>query len=244
MKIGNRANMVIMNARMKRQARTQLLTRRNTKKVSSGSFKSKTNQSLLDVLNKNNTDKTNIGSLLENKSKIYDYGIVETSAERVGGHLAALAETGEKSVYEKEESKEAVEKELQSFVSNYNIMLRKLKSVGGTVNSAYEKKLKDMIAAKKEEFAKFGISQNVNGTLEFDAKTFRNADIAAAKEFFGGESGMAGKLLAQTQQIEKHAADQITALKKSTYALSSNYSRYGSSAYDGSTSGYKYNARG
>ena len=66
----------------------------------------------------------------------------------------------------------------------------------------------------------------------------------AAKEFFGGESGMAGKLLAQTQQIEKHAADQITALKKSTYALSSNYSRYGSSAYDGSTSGYKYNARG
>lgn len=244
MRIGNRANMVIMNARLKRQSRTQSLIKRNTKKVSSGGFKSKTNQSLLAALNKNSGEKTNGATLAENQSKSYDYGIVETSAERVGSYLAALGETGEKSVYEKEDAKAAVEKELQSFVSNYNIMLRKLKSIGGTVNSAYEKKLKDMIAAKKEEFGKFGISQNVNGTLEFDVKTFRNADVAAAKDFFAGESGMASKLLAQTKQIETHAADQIAALKKSSYALCSNYSRYGSSIYDNGVSGYKYNARG
>lgn len=244
MRIGNRSNMVITNARLKRQTRIRSLsTRTSAGKIQAGGFKSRTNKSLLETLNKTNSSETNLQTLVNNQNKSYAYGIVETAAERVRGSLSSLAESGDASFWEKDADGTAAEKEVQSFVSNYNIMLRKMSGIGGSVNQAYEKKLKDLITAKKAELRNFGITQNADGTLEFDEKTFRKADRKAVENFFSGDSGMAQRILTQTKQVEQYAAEQIATLKKNSYTPSSNYSRYGSSTGNGA-SGYWYNARG
>lgn len=243
MRIGNRTNMVIANARLKRQTRIKSLSvKTSAGKIHSGGFKSKTNKSLLDALNKTNGSDTNLQTLVANQNKSYNYGIVQTAAGRVESSLSELAKSGESSVWEKDGGADA-EKEVQSFVSNYNIMMRKLTDIGGSVNQAYEKRLKEMLTAKKAEMRSLGITQNSDGTLEFDAKTFRNADEKAAENFFSGDSGMAQRILTQTKQVESYAGEQIATLKKNSYVPSSSYSRYGSSA-GGGASGYWYNAKG
>lgn len=244
MRIGNRTNMVIANARLKRQTRIRTLsTRTSAGKIQSGGFKSKTNKSLLEALNQTNSAETNLQKVVNNQNKSYAYGIVETAAGRTRGSLSALAESGTASVWEKDADGTAAGKEVQAFVSNYNIMLRKMTDIGGSVNQAYGKKLKELITAKKAELRNFGITQNADGTLDFDEKTFRKADRKAVENFFSGDSGMAQRILTQTKQVEQYAVQQIETLKKNSYTPSSNYSRYGSSTGNG-ISGNWYNSKG
>ena len=65
--------------------------------------------------------------IVENQKKSYDYEITGLAAERVETHMKRFLEEGEKSLYQEgEDAGKQLTKEMESFVSDYNMMIRKI----------------------------------------------------------------------------------------------------------------------
>lgn len=234
MKIGNRANMTIMRARMTRLAKTKVFTgRRNTSHSSNHTTAGK-NQSLSELLsslyNKDKTSSTD--KLIENRTQTLLYKGMQTSAERVQSHLEKFQQTGETSIFGQADQTKAAEtakSEAKGFINDYNLMMGRLNSSKNSADKNNATKLMGYVAANASALQKVGITQNTNGTLNLDEKKLASADIADLKKVFGDADGFGKKILAQTKLIGTHAEEQLKELAKTDYSVSSNYNRYGNS---------------
>lgn len=82
--------------------------------------------------------------IVENQKKSYDYEITGLAAERVETHMKRFLEEGEKSLYQEgEDAGKQLTKEMESFVSDYNMMIRKIGDLSDSVDETYAKKLKN-----------------------------------------------------------------------------------------------------
>lgn len=258
MRMENRYNAVISSARMKRISKTRAWTARyktsgsratGTSGTKSTGTISKSNNTLLELLNRmNQSDTSMVGEkLAENQGKSYDYDIMRLAAERVSGHLDELLGTGEDSIYAREEvskDREALAKEISGFVSDYNIMMRKLNSSENSTDTAYARKLKSEISAKEATLKRFGITQDDSGILNLDLQMLKEAELSELQQTFGTEDGFSDRIGALAKKVNENAKEQMEALKKESCTLSSNYSRYGTdSGYYGLT-GSRYSAKG
>lgn len=217
---------------------------RNTGVVSKNS-----NNVLLELLNRINKSDTSMTGekLAENQSKSYDYDMMRLSAERVGAHMDQLLKTGEESLYAKEEEskdREELAREISGFVSDYNIMMRKLSASEESADKSYVKKLKNEFSAYESALKELGITQDSKGTLSLDMQTFNEAELSAIQKVFGAEDGISGKIKALSKEVGTHAETQIDNLKKESCMLSTNYSRYATDASYYGTTGSRYNAKG
>ena len=67
--------------------------------------------------------------------KSYDYEITGLAAERVETHMKRFLEEGEKSLYQEgEDTGKQLTKEMESFVSDYNMMIRKIGDLSDSVD--------------------------------------------------------------------------------------------------------------
>lgn len=257
MRIGNRIDTVITGARMKRIAKTRAFTTKykTTGSRATGSAKStgvvskSSNNVLLELLNRINKSDTSMTGekLAENQSKSYDYDMIRLSAERVGAHMDQLLKTEEDSLYAKEEeSKDRAElaREISGFVSDYNIMMRKLSASEESADKAYVRKLKSEVSTYEAALKELGITQDSKGALSLDLQTLTEAELSGIQKVFGAEDGFSGKIKALSKEVGTHAQTQIDKLQKESYSLSTNYSRYGTDAGYYGTAGSSYNAKG
>lgn len=233
MRVGNRASTTIMRARMKRLAKSKTFTMKQ-KKTGTSNSANKTNQSISELLNSlYKTDKTTTADkMIENRTQTFMYSGMQTAAEHVESHLEKLLETGEDSIFgQADETKaaESAKKEVKAFVNEYNLMVGRLNSSDDSTDKNYAKKLQGFVSANASALKKLGITANTSGTLKLDEKQLAASSLDDLKKTFGEKDGFAAKVLAQTKLIDTHATEQLKELKKSSYAVSSNYNRYGSS---------------
>ena len=200
MRVGNRLNSTIVRARMKRIAKTKTFTtkQQRTQKSTSGQSISQ----LLSKLNANSGKTSSAEQLLANRTQTLLYSGMETAAERVEKRLGKFLKTDGTSVFdEKDETKlkENVADNIESFVNDYNYLMKRLAQSGDIVDSNYAKKLKNYANAENKELREIGIT--IKG-------------------------GFAKKVSNLSGQIGKYAKEKVTELEKSSAQASSNYNRY------------------
>ena len=230
MRVGNRLNSTIVRARMKRIAKTKTFTtkRQRTQKSTSGSSGQSISQ-LLSKLNANSGKTSSAEQLLANRTQTLLYSGMETAAERVEKRLGKFLKTDGTSVFDEEDEtklKENVADNIESFVNDYNYLMKRLAQYGDIVDSNYAKKLKNYANAENKELREIGITIKGDGTLELDENKLKAADISQVKKLFTGEDGFAKKVSNLSGQIGKYAKEKVTELEKSSAQASSNYNRY------------------
>lgn len=254
MRIANRYDTVITRARISRTTKEKALKARyggtsgvSASRSSSYAPRNTVTQMLLQQLGGGSSAASTAEKLAGYQSRIYDYGLVNVAAERVGKQLEKFMKAGEDSLFAKAEESgdySDVEKELSSFVGDYNLMLRKLKESGDSVDAAYAKQLKAEMNKHYSALRALGITSDADGILTFDQKTFEAADKETLKELFGGSDGLSGSLKKVAGEIWSFALKQQKEFQEKMYTSSSNYSKSGMSDYYEWLTGGSFNAKG
>lgn len=249
MKIANRIDMTITNARMTRMTKTRALTGggRKFSGIQSASDKNAGIRTLLDQLLEKENKTSATEKLIENQQKSYDYSVIKQSAGRVQEHMEKLAAVGDQSIFgqaDKIKAKEQAVSEIVSTVKDYNVMFGKLNQSKDLTDIAYARKMKETVQAYTKELKTLGIEVGSDGRMSVDTNELKKADLESMKKIFGTGSGLSGKLLGQMELIGKNAEKKIEELKKSSYQASMNYTRYGTDSLYGSGQGNRYNAKG
>ena len=180
MRVGNRLNSTIVRARMKRIAKTKTFTtkQQRTQKSTSGSSGQSISQ-LLSKLNANSGKTSSAEQLLANRTQTLLYSGMETAAERVEKRLGKFLKTDGTSVFDEEDEtklKENVTDHIESFVNDYNYLMKRLAQSGDIVDSNYAKKLKNYANAENKELREIGITIKGDGTLELDENKLKAAE--------------------------------------------------------------------
>ena len=254
MKIPNRIYTTIIKARMNRVAKGRALScKRNLSKTVSTTSrnssanrkeqKSAVNRLMTNVLGQENI--TNEERLAENRAQQFLYSRMESAAGWVMSNAQKLLETGGDSIFansDNEEAKETAVAEVKNFVNNYNIMMGRLNSSGEAADTVYAKKLQGYMKGNSKVLGKIGITAGDNGILRLDEKKLKGAEFEDIKSIFHGKDSLAEKVCEQAKLVKKMAEKKIETLKKNSYAISSNYTRYGKSESGYGESSYSFKA--
>ena len=142
-----------------------------------------------------------------------------------------------------EEQKKEIIAGVKDLVEQYNIIYNNLDELGGTVNTVFLSKLKQLVGNCEAELEKTGVSINRDGTLSITTKTLESADLNTLKSVYCKSNGIVDKLIDRAEYIESNASSTIQVMNR-MYGTQTSYNKYGtSSAYYGS-SGSWYNAIG
>ena len=267
MRVGNSTTRALARARVLRQAKIKARSK-SSSNTSSKKSNNATASSLLNKINnsKNGTNnstnttqvksnytamKTAANGVQEHLNKLLATGEdslfgkaipdkeSKTNSTKASNTTTDSDET-EASAEELAKYKENVEKEINNFIDDYNTMVSKMSSIGGTINNIYLKQIKTYVSDNKTALKNLGITQASDGTLRVNQKTLKAADVTKMQKVFGAKNSFADKVAARSKNVESNANTNLTALNKSS--SSSNYNRYGSS--NSSYGGSGYNAKG
>lgn len=155
---------------------------------------------------------------------------------------ASKSETQTKEKTEEEQKKELIAG-VKDLVEQYNVIYRNLEELGGSVNTVFLGKIKQLVKNSEEDLKKAGVNLNKDGTLSVNSKTLEGTELNTLKGIFCKSNGITDKLADKAEDMESNAASTIQVLNR-MYGTQSYYNKYGtSSAYYGN-SGSWYNALG
>lgn len=252
----SRINSIINNARTKRLVKTKAFATKQTRVSaratgtnsarSSAVTKNSNSNSLLNILRGMTGDTTMTGEkIAKNQAQSYEYETMRLAAARVGEHMDRLTDIGDQALFAQgEEGREGVEKEISTFVNNYNIMVRKLNASGEEADEKLAEKLSDEISAHAATLKQFGITQDGSGVLSLDQRTLRQSDYEELKKVFHSSTGLPKKIKTLAESVESAAREGLDRLKKENYTLSTTYSRYGTSDSSYGWTGSRYSSKG
>ncbi len=262
MRIGYNRNSAFVKARLLSRGKTSLGTNKNTL---SGTKSSNVSSRLRSISEKiASASKNEEASTKQVKA---DYTVMENAAGSLQEHADKLWKTGDDSLFDKAKpikkdsnkekdienstlpeaelaaNKEKVVTEINSFIQDYNTMVSKMNSIGGTINNLYVNHLKKYAAQNFTALKELGITQASDGTLRIDQKTLKAADIDQMQNVFGTKDGFVSKVVERSKNVEANAKSNIAALNKKSYISSSNYNRYGNLYGDYGSNGSSYHTR-
>lgn len=224
--------------------RAKMIRSRRTK--SGGSFynTSKTNNSAKaraatlaqknEIMAQSGKRKTSAATTMLESTKS-NYTAMKSAAQDVQTYLEHLMSEKEDSLFQKAETSgdtAAIVSEVKSFVDDYNTMVRKMNSEGGTVNELYVRQLHGFVVSHKSKLENIGITEDKNGLLAVDRNKLEAAELEKLKNVFQGENSFAQKVADRSKRVEENADTNLNSLNSATY--SSILANYG-------TSGGKYN---
>lgn len=164
-----------------------------------------------------------------------NYTAMKSAAQDVQTYLEHLMSEKEDSLFQKagvSGDTAAIVSEVKSFVEDYNTMVRKMNSEGGTVNELYVRQLHGFVVSHKSKLENIGITEDKNGLLAVDRNKLEAAELEKLKNVFQGENSFAQKVADRSKRVEENADTNLNSLNSATY--SSILANYG-------TSGGKYN---
>lgn len=138
-----------------------------------------------------------------------------------------------------QELQEDIVEAVEKLVTNFNTVYENLNELGGTVNTMYATRIKNLAYSNKTKLAEVGITQNKNGTLSIDEKKLKATDLEKLKAVFCKESGLIGDLQEHAKSMKESAAATASVLNK-MYG-SSTYNQYGTSSSYFNHAGNLYN---
>lgn len=114
------------------------------------------------------------------------------------------------------DNKEAVYKALNTFVKDYNDLIKNTaKSTNSNVvNQANY--LMGIVSSNRSAFSKLGVTINSDNTLTLDEKKFKGADMSGVKNLYSGAYSAAEKMTDKVNSIYRYATQGET-LNKKTY---------------------------
>lgn len=122
------------------------------------------------------------------------YGDIKDSA-------AKLVSTSEKLT---SDDKKNVPTEIESFVTKYNSLIKKMNESGNKLYSDFSTDLKNEIITKKKELSELGIDYKHDATLSLNKKQLEKASPENLK-LFTSKDGFASKISSKVSYIEKRA---------------------------------------
>ena len=239
MRIYNRDQSAILGARNNRLAKMRAFssstkTRASSKGTTQSAPKSKNyrTSAWMQFLNQfQNGTAVSGDKIVENQKKSYDYEITGLAAERVETHMKRFLEEGEKSLYQEgEDTGKQLTKEMESFVSDYNMMIRKIGDLSDSVDETYAKKLKTEISARETALKQIGITLQRDGTLLLDKTVFQTVKPEAVQKIFGDKSTLSNRVQVLASGVKSNCRKQAAALSAITAAMRRTVIRRGSPA--------------
>lgn len=141
-----------------------------------------------------------------------------------------------------QELQENIVDAVEELVESFNTVYENLTEIGGTVNTMYATRIKDLMYSNKTKLEEVGITQNKKGKLEIDTKKLNVAGLDKLKEVFCKENGLVGDLKEHAKFLKESAA--ATASVLSRVAGTSIYNQYGTSSSYINNTGSLYNFLG
>lgn len=165
------------------------------------------------------------------------YTKVKTSADALKESADKLMRTGSNSVFAqkevtvkdengaestvKEYDKEGIYSAVNSFVTNYNSVIKAVDDVDSDTVGRRTASMMNTTTSNLKSLLAVGISVNTDGTLSLDKDTFMKSDMSTAKSLFGGTGSYAYSVSSQASMIN-YAADR-EAGRGSTYTTKGTY---------------------
>lgn len=156
---------------------------------------------LLDALNGKNKKKVSTEA-------VSNYKKMEKTAQSLKEQSEKLAETGEKSFWEKMKESGSTEeacKEVQSYVERYNATLSSLKNSTDVLDQYYCQMLQDAAEQNSEQLEKIGITIGKKGTLSIDKEKLSAASIEDIQNAFTGSGELASRTAFLSERVKDHA---------------------------------------
>lgn len=236
MKVGGVYSAKLARARLVSQARMQSGTR--AKKFTSGRVNTGSSGSYLSKLRNSlgSAQKSGSSSAANTLLKRSNYNMLLNVSESIQKHGKNLTETGEKGLFESEETRSQAVKEIKGFLQDYNNMIERLKNVDSTVSKLYVKQLGGHVSDNQDVLRELGITQSTTGTLKLDEDKLAKADLEKLKKVFGTSGGFITKICSWAEKIAANAEANLSGMYQSENLYGNNYNRYGNniSGYGGS----------
>ena len=203
--------------------------------------------SVLDAI-KNQSRKQNGLSAADAKSKKY-YTTIKKAAGSLQSCVKNLLDLPEKEwdkMTEEEitEYRENALSKVNSFVNDFNVMVKGMRNEGGKVNQIYLSQLKNYYNNAKSDLEKLGITMKDDGTLSVNQEEFKKGDVQKIKKVLGSSGSFVDNVGKRAKDAQANAETNLSVLNKTQYAGSYTYDKYGSDIFDMLTGGSKYSSKG
>lgn len=187
-----------------------------------------TNNSLLEVLNKNRTTTVNT----ECKT---NYEKLEQEADKLTQSTQIMLQEDERNLFKQAKESgdnQKVYDSIESLFENYNSTMTALKNASGTMNDFYRQMLTEAAEEEKESLESIGITFEKDGTASVDMEKVKVADLETLENIFGNESDFISKINFISTRISDNAEANIKSLSSTYSSVGNLYTTSMSSKYD------------
>lgn len=133
---------------------------------------------------------------------------------------------------------------VNSFVNDFNVMVKGMEDEGGKVNQIYLSQMKNYFTNSKSDLEKLGITMKDDGTLSVNQEEFKKGDVQKIKKVLGSSGSFVDNVGRRARDAQANAETNLAVLNKTQYAGNYTYDKYGSDIFDMLTGGSKYNSKG
>jgi len=232
-----------LRAKASRSSKTSIKT---SKRISGGTSDSVNSSSLKTTkLSKNYLELKNAAAGLQkhagNLTASGEDSLFGRMTEK-GSSNSALSDTGQSDGKNSvsSENQDDLLNEINSFVQDYNTMINRMRTIGGTINNLYLKQMKGDVSKNQSLLKEIGITQKKNGTLFINKKTINSANTEDLQTVFGKKDCFAAKVSEKSEIVESKATSILASLKKSNASIYNRNGYLGSS----SISGFLFDSKG
>lgn len=199
-------------------------------------------RTLLDYMNKssNNTLMSAIGKSQTTATDYIskkNYKKIEDEAEVLEKNSKALLEDGAKDLFQKARNSGNTTElydSIEKLFEGYNSLIGALDNGGDTMNTFYERMLKQAAENNEENLEKIGVSLKKDGTVKVNMNKLKSVDLDTLEGVLGNDSEFVNKLSFISSRVLDNAQANLE-------SLGNTYNLNGSSYYSGlNTSKYNY----
>lgn len=187
--------------------------------------------SLLDYINKDNSQNALINSLNKNSGvdteKKSSFEKLEKAADQLLQKAEIFTTKGEKSVFSKARESgdnQQIYAGVEALVESYNNTIKSLKTASTTLNDYYRKMLQEAAAENSDALKSIGVTISKDGTAVIDRDKLKAADIDSLEKALGSSEGFAKKAAFLAGRISDNAKANADSLLNQYNSSGNTYS--------------------
>lgn len=146
---------------------------------------------------------------------------VKNNAGELQSTASKLTGTGDDSLFAKAEKSgdtTEVTKEIKNFVSQYNSMVRSMKTSGDRVDNSYVNQLSAYATMHRSSLQATGVTKQSDGTLSIDENALKGASLELLKKAWGGSGSFAAKAGTMAVNVQSNAVANMNSAIGNSYS--------------------------
>lgn len=149
------------------------------------------------------------------------YQNMKKNAGEVQYIASELTKTGEDSVFAKAResgSTTGIVNQVKDFVSQYNGMVRSLRSSGSRTDNSYLNQLNSNAMMYRSALQATGVTKNSDGTLSINDKALKSASVDQLEKAWGSSTSFAAKTIAAASNVQANAVSAMNNMVNNSYS--------------------------